>query len=117
MPQNIVPKRQVIDIANAFAETGELLAPAISSNAELSYPFVVNISFAIELYLKSYLMEDERIPLFDSPDNQIYQGFLKGKNFKHGLEEIYKEIPTQIKSLIELEFKESNLAESFSTLE
>ncbi len=118
MFRKTLPKENVVATADAFAKTGELLLAQRPSGFEWPYPFVVNTALSIELYLKSFLAEDDLVPCHASEDGVIvYMGFTKCLSREHKLELIYEKIPEKIQALLEAEFFASELASSYSTLE
>lgn len=118
MKRNSLPKLSVVTTANAFAKTGELLLVQRPEGTDWAYPFVVNVALSIELYLKSYLAEDDWIPLLKHEDGSTtYQGFTKCLTHEHKLDELYSKIPGFIKEKIEAQFPSSELAKSFSSFE
>ncbi|MDC9725752.1 MAG: hypothetical protein PSN44_07555 [Gammaproteobacteria bacterium] len=118
MPRKTLPKMAVVRAADAFATTGEILIDIRPYGIEWPYPFVVNIALSIELYLKSYLTEDDLVPYFTKNDGTvIYQGFSKCLSKEHKLEKLYSQIPAKIKDCIEDEFNKSSLASRFSSFD
>jgi hypothetical protein len=118
MARNSLPKMYVVTTANAFAKTGELLLEQRPEGTDWPYPFVVNVALSIELYLKSYLAEDDLIPFLVHEDGSTtYQGFTKCLTHEHRFDKLYSKIPAHIKSKIEAEFPSSLLAQSFPSFE
>ncbi|MBK1889104.1 MULTISPECIES: hypothetical protein [unclassified Undibacterium] len=118
MARDFLPKMAVVTTANAFAETGKILFDTMPEGIEWPYPFVVNMALSIELYLKSYLAEDDLIPFLVHDDGSAtYQGFTKCLTREHKFDVLYSKIPTHIKSKIEEEFPSSILGKSFPSFE
>lgn len=118
MRNNTLPKVSVVRTADAFARTGEILLDMRPEGIDWPYPFVVNVALSIELYLKSYLAEDDLVPYLIH-DNGIttYQGFTKCLEREHKFDRLYLKIPAWIKSQIEAEFLSSHLSEHFPSFE
>jgi hypothetical protein len=118
MARNSLPKMHVVTTANAFAKTGEILLDQRPEGTDWPYPFVVNVALSIELYLKSYLAEDDLIPFLVHEDGSTtYQGFTKCLTREHSFKKLYSQIPAHIKTKIEAEFPGSLLAQSFPCFE
>lgn len=118
MLRNSLPKIRVVRTADAFAKTGEILFDQTQQGTDLPYPFVVNVALSIELYLKSYLAEDDLIPFFEHKDGSTtYQGFTKCLTHEHKLSTLYSQIPAHIKAQIEAEFPGSDLSQRFQSFE
>ena len=118
MVRNSLPKIHVVTTADAFAKTGEILLDQRPEGTDWPYPFVVNVALSIELYLKSYLAEDDLIPFLVHEDGSItYQGFTKSLTREHNLRKLYSQIPAHIKAQIEAEFPGSHLSQSFPSFE
>lgn len=118
MPRNSLPKMSVVRTADAFAKTGELLLNQMPEEVDWLYPFVVNTALSIELYLKSYISEDDLIPILTHADGSTtYQGFTKCLTHEHKLDKLYSKIPHHIKVKIEAEFPHSFLKEKFQSFE
>ena len=114
MKLEVLPQMYVVRTADAFARTGEILLDMRPEGTDWPYPFVVNVALSIELYLKSYLVEDDFIPfLVHSDGSTTYQGFTKCLTREHKFDKLFSKIPTHIKSKIEAEFLDSPLAKSF----
>lgn len=85
---------------------------------EWVYPFVANTTLSIELYLKSCIAEDDWIPCHTSEEGvTVYIHFTKCLSREHNLKDLYKRIPENIKSLLEAEFRNSELISSYPSLE
>ena len=118
MFRKTLPKADVVATADAFAKTGELLLAQRPAGFEWPHPFVVNTALSIELYLKSFLAEDDLVTCYTSDDGVIvYMGFTKCLSHEHKLELLYEKIPAKIKILLEAEFCAGELASSYSSLE
>lgn len=118
MARNALPKMYVVTTANAFARTGELLLEQRPDGIDWPYPFVVNVALSIELYLKSYLAEDDLVPFLVHEDGSTtYQGFTKCLTREHNFDKLYSKIPAYIKTEIETEFRASPLAQRFLSFE
>lgn len=118
MVHNILPKMYVVTTADAFAKIGEILLEQRPEGTDWPYPFVVNVALSIELYLKSYLAEDDFVPFFSHDDGSTtYQGFTKCLTHEHRFDKLYSKIPKDIKDKIENEFSGSRLTEKFSTFD
>lgn len=118
MTRDTLPKMYVVTTANAFAKTGEILLDMRPEGTEWPYPFVVNVALSIELYLKSYLAEDDLIPcLVHGDGSTTYQGFTKCLTREHRFDTLYSKIPINIKSQIEAEFSGNRLSHIFLSFE
>lgn len=118
MARDTLPKMYVVTTANAFAKTGEILLDMRPEGTDWPYPFVVNVALSIELYLKSYLAEDDFIPFLVHDDGSTtYQGFTKCLTREHRFDTLYSKIPVNIKKKIEAEFLGSSLSYSFTSFE
>ncbi|NDY92445.1 hypothetical protein [Ideonella livida] len=118
MARNSLPQMHVVTTANAFAKTGELLLEERPEGTDWLYPFVVNVALSIELYLKSYLAEEDLIPFLVHEDGSTtYQRFTKCIAHDHRFDKLYAKIPAHIKSKIESEFRGSLLKQKFPAFE
>lgn len=113
-----IPKAHIVAAADAFAKTGEIILEQRPSGYDWPYPFIVNVALAIELYLKSYLAEDDLVPCHTSEDGLIlYMGFIKCLSREHKFSHLYKQLPENIKVLLEAEFGCCELASRYASLE
>ena len=107
----IFPKIRVVKVADAFLFSACKLFDNRSDVIDWFYPFYANLAFSIELYLKSYIVEDDLIPIYMSV-NQIFLKPIK----KHKLEKIYQKIDDVVKKELNEKFSNSNLSEKFINL-
>ncbi|MEH6711169.1 MAG: hypothetical protein V7733_08120 [Paraglaciecola polaris] len=114
---NTLPKVRVVSAADAFLHTAKDLYELRLDGVNWVYPFGVNAGLAIELYLKSYIAEDDDIPALEFPDGSvIYQHHVKSKSKKHRLEQLFKCIPPNIQLDIEKKYKVNELSKKYVTL-
>ncbi|MBV5336984.1 MAG: hypothetical protein J0653_03100, partial [Deltaproteobacteria bacterium] len=105
-----LPKAHVVATADAFAKTGEILLAQRPAGFDWSYPVVVNLALSIELYLKSFLAKDDLVPYYTSDDGlTVYMGFIKCLSHEHKLTHLYKQVPENIKILLEVGFDKCEL--------
>lgn len=113
---DLVPKMQVARLADSFLNSAKILIDNPPQDVGWVEPFLVNAALSLELYIKSYLAEDDSIPLFEFEDGgAIYQGFVKCRHKEHSLKKLYNLLDDSLREKFEAKFQSSSLAESFSS--
>lgn len=104
MPTLPMPSFQVISEARHYRQASLLLeAGAQQNGTQLLAPASMLAAYAIELYLKSFLVQDASVPMMPIEDTVIYYGALAvGENgYGHDLTKLYNAIAPDFRADIE----------------
>jgi len=92
MDAHHLPSNQVINEARLYRKAALLLERNAEANTDMYWPAAMNAALAVELYLKSFLVEKE-IPAVSLTK--------KGRDARHDLSKLFAAIPGPFKNGIE----------------
>lgn len=99
-----MPIYEVVSEARTYRRAAHILEASIGiGDAEMAAPASMLAAYAIEIYLKSFLLEDDRRPIMKVGDYIIEQGALKTPKhlMKHDLVFLFEQIDVEWQKKIE----------------
>jgi len=99
--------KNVIGVANSFVKIAELAYENDIGLEELSFSYIANAAFAVELFLKSFTAESYEKVIFYVGEAELKREFSRVLIRSHDLELIYDRLPKQIKDHLESSYKSS----------